>query len=69
MLIKKTVSCALAFLSFLSVSADDIKVLTLGLGNLGEEPQLMGLGISPDGRYVCGSVDQGKGVFVADIAM
>lgn len=69
MLIKKIVSCALAFLSFLSVSADEIKVLTLGLGNLGEEPQLMGLGISPDGRYVCGSVDQGKGVFVADIVM
>ncbi|MDE7419334.1 MAG: hypothetical protein K2N35_03905, partial [Muribaculaceae bacterium] len=32
------------------------------------EPQLMGFSISPDGRYICGAVEQAAGVFIADCA-
>lgn len=51
-----------------SVNAQSIKILTLGEGTPGiEEPQLMGLGISADGRYVCGSIEMGDGFFIADV--
>lgn len=51
-----------------TVNAESLKVLGLGLGIPGEdEPQFMGLGVSPDGRYVCGSIEMGDGFFVADM--
>lgn len=61
-----TLSLSLALCA--SVSAESVKILTLGLGTPGiDEPQLMGLGISPDGKYACGSIEMGTGYFVADI--
>lgn len=52
-----------------SVNAESsMRILTLGLGIPGiDEPQLMGLSISPNGQYVCGSIDYGAGYFLADI--
>lgn len=50
------------------MNASDLKIITLGMGTPGiEEPQLMGLGISPNGRYVCGSIEMGSGYFVGDL--
>lgn len=47
--------------------ADSLKVITCGIGSPGiDEPQLIGLGLSPDGRYVCGPIESGAGIFVAD---
>lgn len=61
-----TLLAALA-LSGSAAYADSVKILSMGLGIPGiEEPQLMGLGISPDGRYVCGPIEMGMGYFVAD---
>ena len=60
-----TLSLTLALCA--SVNAETIKLLGLGLGVPGmDEPQLIGLGISPDGKYVCGSLEMGQGLFVAD---
>lgn len=60
-----------AFLSLAlcsTMNAQTIKTLSLGIGMPGEdEPQLMGLGISANGKYVCGPVEMGMGMFVFDI--
>lgn len=48
--------------------ADTVKVLSCGIGIPGQqEPQLQGLGISPNGKYVCGSIETGVGIFIADM--
>lgn len=65
---KKLLPCTLALAMSLSLGAEELKNLTLGLGLPGlDEPMLLGLGISPDGRYVCGPIDFGEGVFVMDV--
>lgn len=67
-LMKKLFTCSLSFALALSLGAEQLKILTLGLGAPGiEEPQLCGLGISPDGRFVCGAVDFGEGGFALDL--
>lgn len=48
----------------LAESIQLIKVSPDGIPGL-DEPMLMSMGISPDGTYVCGTLD-GKGVFIAD---
>lgn len=56
-------------LSILAASsyADGLKILSCGIGTPGiQEPQLMGLGISPNGKYICGPIENGTGIFVAD---
>lgn len=66
---KKLFTLAIASLALVaSVHADKVKVLTCGLGIPGiDEPQLMGLGISSDGKYVCGSIESGIGYFIANV--
>lgn len=65
---KKIFMLSLAAALCASVNAEGIKILTCGSGVPGiDEPQLMGLGISPDGRYVCGALEMGAGIFVADV--
>ena len=62
-----TLSLGLA-LCAASANAESIKILGLGFGVPGfDEPQFMGLGISPNGKYVCGSIDMGEGYFVANM--
>ncbi len=64
---KKIVAISLFLTSCASVYADSLNLISCGLGAPGiDEPQLIGLGISPDGRYVCGPIESGAGVFVAD---
>lgn len=65
---KKTVTLSLALALAASVYADNVKVLGCGQGVPGvDEPQLMGLGISPNGHYVCGPIENGAGFFAADV--
>ncbi len=65
---KKIFTIAVASLALVaSVHADKVKILSCGLGIPGiDEPQLMGLGISADGRFVCGAIEGGLGYFVAN---
>ncbi|MDE6339144.1 MAG: hypothetical protein K2K97_05085, partial [Muribaculaceae bacterium] len=61
-----TLSLTLALCS--SVYAESIKFLTTGSGTPGiDEPQMMALGMSPSGQYVCGVIEMGAGVYVADV--
>lgn len=62
---KKIFTLALA--TVLCVGSLSAQTLTFLGGTSEETPQLMGLGLSPDGKYVCGSADYGYGYFVADI--
>ncbi len=65
---KKTFTLFLGLALCSSINAQTIKFLTLGIGMPGfDEPQLMGQGISPDGKYVCGSIEMGSGYFIADL--
>ena len=65
---KKLFTLSLGVALCATVNAESLRVLTLGLGIPGlDEPQLMGLSISADGKYVCGSIEMGNGYFVADI--
>lgn len=51
-----------------SVHADSLKLLsTTGEFPTIYEPQLQGLALSADGRYACGAVSMGAGVFSADL--
>ncbi len=66
---KKTFTLGLALLFTSSLHAESVKILTCGDGTPGrEEPQLYGLGISPNGQYICGAIENGNGFFVADAA-
>ncbi|MDE6681914.1 MAG: hypothetical protein K2J87_00640 [Muribaculaceae bacterium] len=68
MKMKKTVTFLLSLAVCTSVSAESIKVFSCGLGVPGlDEPQLMGLGMSPNGKYVCGAIEQGFGIFVGNV--
>lgn len=50
-----------------AATAQEIKVFSCGLGVPGlDEPQLMVEAISADGKYICGGLDMGEGVFVAN---
>lgn len=61
-----TISTALALC--LSLNAESLKVLSLGLGVPGvDEPQLMGLGLSPNAKFICGAIEQGEGYFIYNL--
>lgn len=65
---KKTFTLLAAISLCASANADSLKMLSFGLGIPGyDEPQMMGLGISPDGNYVCGPIEMGMGYFVGNI--
>lgn len=50
-----------------SIYAEELTILSCGIGTPGlEEPQLMGLGLSPNGKYICGPIESAAGIFVAD---
>lgn len=64
---KKTFTLSLALALTVSVYADGLQIFNCGKGIPGvDEPQLMGLGISPDGHYICGPTENGSGLFIAD---
>ncbi len=61
-----TVSFAVALMS--TAYAQELKVFSCGIGSPGiDEPQLMVEGIAANGKYICGGVDLGEGIFVADV--
>lgn len=64
---KKILTLSFALSLCLSGSADTIKTFSAGTGVPGRDfPDFMGLGISPDGRYICGASEYGYAIFVAD---
>ena len=66
---KKSLIFGIALSLAASVQADELKILsTTGEFPTVYEPQLQGIGISADGRYVCGSISMGAGVFSADLS-
>lgn len=66
---KKELILSLCVSVFASVQADELKILsTTGEFPTIYEPQLQGLGLSADGKYACGSISMGAGVFTADLS-
>lgn len=66
---KKIFTLSIAVALFGVASADTVQVLSCAGGIPGmsaEEPQLLGLSISPNGKYICGSIEKGIGVFAAN---
>lgn len=65
---KKIITFSIALALASSINAEKITVLSCGLGTPGtDEPQLIGLGLSPNGQFVCGAIENGTGIFVADV--
>lgn len=66
---KKTLILSLCASLFASVQADQLKILsTTGEFPTIEDPQFQGLGLSADGKYACGSILMGAGIFTADLS-
>ncbi len=64
---KKIFTMALALGMFSMCYAENVITFFAGEGEPGvEEPPLIGLGISPSGRYATGSIDMGMGIWVGD---
>lgn len=62
----KKIFTIIAVASF-AVAANAESLEILHMGNEDPQPQLMGQGISPNGRYVCGPFDEAAGIFVFDL--
>lgn len=65
---KKIVTLSLALSLSAPLFADSLHIFRLSEDGVpGQtEPQLMGFSISANGRYVCGAIESGSGIFVAD---
>ena len=63
-----TITLALTF-CLTATAATSLRMLTFGseLGPGITEPGIMGFGISPNGRYVCGSIEYASGIFIGDL--
>lgn len=71
MIMKKIFLLSIAAALYSGASAESLQVLSCAGGIPGldaDEPQLMGLSISPNGKYVCGVIEKGIGVFAADLS-
>ncbi|MDE7345535.1 MAG: hypothetical protein K2N48_02205 [Muribaculaceae bacterium] len=65
---KRIFTFSLAAALCAAATAEELKVLSCGLGIPGkDEPQLMLLSISPNGKYACGAIEIGDGVFIANL--
>lgn len=63
-----TLMGALALCS--AMNAETVKMLTFGLGQPGsDEPGMMGFGISANGNYICGAIENGMGYFIGDLSL
>lgn len=52
----------------IGANAQSFRFLDFGLGEPGtDEPGMMGMSISPNGRYVCGAIQMGMGYFMGDL--
>ncbi|MDE6339289.1 MAG: hypothetical protein K2K97_05825, partial [Muribaculaceae bacterium] len=64
---KKIFTLSLVLALSATAYSDEIKLLSAGEGIPGiDVPQLIGFSISPNGKYVCGFIELGAGIFVAD---
>ena len=65
---RKIFTLALGLVCFGMVSADSLQTFNCGIGIPGrQEPALLGLGISPNGKYICGPIENAMGYFVASV--
>lgn len=65
---RKALAVAAVLSSALGAAAESVSMLSFGLGLPAiDEPQMMGLAMSRNGEYVCGSIENGAGYFVADL--
>lgn len=65
---KKIFTFAMSLAVGTSLYADSLQIFKCsedGIPGM-TEPQLMGFSISANGRYICGAIEQGGGVFIAD---
>lgn len=65
---KKLFTFALSLAVTSTLLADSVRIFKCsedGIPGL-TEPQLMGFSISADGHYICGTIEQGAGLFIAD---
>lgn len=67
---KKIFTFTLSLALSTSLFAESLQILKCGEDGIPgvTEPQLMGFSISANGRYVCGTIEQGVGIFIADCA-
>lgn len=65
---KKFITLSIAAAICASLSAESVKILTVEEGGIpGQtEPELIAIGLSPNGNYVCGTLTEGVGIFIAD---
>ncbi|MDE6011064.1 MAG: hypothetical protein K2F87_06450 [Muribaculaceae bacterium] len=64
-----TMTLALAICATANADNPTLQMLSFGseAGPGKGEPGMLGLGISPDGRYVCGTLENGIGIFIGDL--
>lgn len=66
---RKIYFLTLALAACSSIHSQELRFLSFGLGTPGlDEPQMLGIGISSDGRYICGVIDNDDGYFIGDLA-
>lgn len=65
---RKYFTIALCLLGAGVMSADRLQEFSCGVGTPGlQEPMLIGIGISPNGKYICGPIENALGFFVASV--
>lgn len=65
---KRTIMAMVAAAAVMSAGAQELRFISFGEGTPGlDEPGTMGMGISPDGRYICGALQMGLGYFMGDL--
>lgn len=67
---KKLVTLSLALALSTPLFADSLQIFKCAEDGIPgrTEPQLLGFSISANGKYICGTIEQGVGVFLADCA-
>lgn len=65
---KKFFTMAIALGMFTLGNAEELTILAAGEGEIGlDNPPLIGLGLSPSGKYATGAIDMGMGLWVGDV--
>lgn len=65
---KKFLTFSLALALGATLAAEDVRIFKCSEDGIPGQtgPQLMGFSMSADGHYICGTIEQGAGLFIAD---